>query len=252
MYRAFNLGDIHFKSDVFAVKGASLIAANKSSVTKALDAFLLDGKPDGSKMTENWFPEIKADVFISHSHKDRRLALELAGWLSTQLHITAFIDSAVWGSADNLLKNVDDALCFNPGGQTNSYEKRNESTSHVHMMLATALAKMIDKPECVIFVSTPNSITVVEAIEKTCSAWIFYELATVGQTRRRVPAEHRPTLKEAAFGAKRALDEILIEYEVDISALTTIGADTLNKWGRQFEEELRDFPLDILYEIAPE
>jgi hypothetical protein len=51
MYRAFNLGDLHFKSDVLAVKGASLIAANKSSVTKALNAFLLDGKLDGSKMT---------------------------------------------------------------------------------------------------------------------------------------------------------------------------------------------------------
>jgi hypothetical protein len=252
MYRAFNLGDLHFKSELWMIKGASLIAANKTSVTKALDAFLVDGKLEGTEMTETWFPEIKADVFISHSHKDKRLALQLAGWLSSKFNITPFIDSAVWGSADNLLKQVDDALCLNPGGQTYSYEKRNESTSHVHMMLATALAKMIDKTECVIFVSTPNSITAAEAVEKTCSPWIFYELAMVGQTRRRLPAEHRPILKEAVFGAKRALDEILIEYEVDLSALTTIDADILNEWKRQFEEKLPDFPLDILYDIAPE
>jgi hypothetical protein len=44
----------------------------------------------------------------------------------------------------------------------------------------------------------------------------------------------------------------LIEYEVDMSALTTIDADTMNEWKRQFDEDLPDFALDILYEIAPE
>lgn len=120
------------------------------------------------------------------------------------------------------------------------------------MMLATALAKMIDKTECVIFVSTPNSITPADAVQKTNSPWIFYELAMVGQIRRRPPEQHRPVFKEAAFGAKRSLDEVLIEYEVDLSALTTIDADILNEWKRQFEEKLPDFPLDILYEIAAE
>jgi hypothetical protein len=203
-------------------------------------------------MSAQWFPEIKADVFISHSHRDRRLALELAGWLSTTLRITPFVDSDVWGNSDYLLREIDDALCWSAERGVYSYERRNESTSHVHMMLATALSKMIDATECVLFINTPNSITPAEAVEKTLSPWIFYELATVAQTRRRSPMDHRAVVKETTFAQKKALDEVLIEYDVNLSSLTIIDADVLNAWKSQFQETLPDFALDILYELAPE
>jgi hypothetical protein len=257
MYRAFNLEPFHFKTSPFAnsqleTKGLALSAENSRLVRTALNTFLIDGKLDGTEMTAHWFPEIKADVFVSHSHKDRRLALMFAGWLSTIFHVTPFVDSDVWGNSADLLKEIDDALCLSPGGNSYSYEKRNESTSHVHMMLATALAKVIDNTECVIFISTPNSITPAEAVEKTCSPWIFYELAMVGQTRRRPASDHRPLIKQATFAEKEAMEEVLIQYQVDLSLLTTIDADALNAWKRQFEETIPNFALDTLYEIAPE
>ena len=63
-------------------------------------------------MQANWFPQIKADIFISHSHKDKGLALALAGWLEETFGLTAFIDSCVWGYANKLLKMIDDEYCY--------------------------------------------------------------------------------------------------------------------------------------------
>lgn len=47
-------------------------------------------------MQVSWFPQIKADVFISHSHSDEKLAIIFAGWLYNAFGLTAFIDSCVW------------------------------------------------------------------------------------------------------------------------------------------------------------
>ena len=162
------------------------------------------------------FPTFKP-MSLSHTPiEDKRLVLVFAAWLFVSFGIRSFIDSSVWGNADQLLKQIDDAHCLNLGGETYSYEKRNKSTSHVHMMLATALAKMVDKIECVIFVNTPNSITPKQAINKTYSPWIFYELAMIGLIRRRQAEEHRPVIKEAQFSTKKAaLDEMLIQYDAD-------------------------------------
>ena len=63
-------------------------------------------------MQANWFPQIKADIFISHSHKDEDLALALAGWLKVSFGLTAFIDSCVWGYANDLLKMIDYKYCY--------------------------------------------------------------------------------------------------------------------------------------------
>ena len=61
--------------------------------------------------------------------------------------LTAFIDSCIWGHSDKLLKIIDNKYCRNSDDSYN-YTARNFSTSHVHMMLMTALNKMIDKTEC--------------------------------------------------------------------------------------------------------
>ena len=53
------------------------------------------------------------------------------------------------------------------------YNKRNYSTSHVHMMLSTALTMMMDEAECVIFLNTPNALSTKDIVHKTESPWIF-------------------------------------------------------------------------------
>ena len=99
MYRGFNLlleknsfreGDF----ETLKEKGLDSFSSQQTSIDKTIYSFVRnDGSLDGSMMQANWFPQIKADIFISHSHKDEDLAHALAGWLKETSGLTAFIDS---------------------------------------------------------------------------------------------------------------------------------------------------------------
>ena len=247
MYRAFNLSDCNW-DNVAPEKGEILNEKNLTAVRQSLKAFLDNNKIDGSKMRDNWFPEIDADVFISHSHKDKDDAIKLAGWLFKNFKIVSFIDSCVWGCADDLLKQIDDINCLNDDKKSYSYERRNGSTSHVHMMLSTALGMMIDAAECVLFMNTPNSITSKESADKTQSPWLYYELAMTRFIRREKPK--RLTIIQENFSGDKRAAEIPIEYLAELSALTPLNADHLRKWAKGWDKN--GTPLDLLYTIAPE
>ncbi len=138
-----------------------------------------NGNLDAATMEEEWFGSVQADIFLSHSHRDETLIEAFAGWLHEKCGVFAFVDSSLWGYADDLLREIDNKYCQNDDKQTYSYKLRNISTSYVHMILNTALAKMIHQTECLIFVNTENS-TIKENItdeSKTLSPWIYSELA---------------------------------------------------------------------------
>lgn len=101
-------------SPYFKDFGQSLFDEQKSTVHSSLSSYALDdGILDAARIEEDWFPSIDADVFISHSHKDQELAIGLAGWLHELFGISSFIDSCVWGYADDLLKQIDRNYCVN-------------------------------------------------------------------------------------------------------------------------------------------
>jgi hypothetical protein len=157
MFRGFELSvnDSFFRD--FRDAGRSQHQENKRLVDDCLSQFRdQSGDLLSEKMTAAWFPEIDSQVFISHAHKDSALALGLSGHLQEQFGLKSFVDSAVWGYSDDLLRILDDAFCYNGSSRTYSYQKRNRSTSHVHMMLSVALTRMIDKCECIIFINTPQ------------------------------------------------------------------------------------------------
>jgi hypothetical protein len=151
MYRAYNIEGHPWKEWGMYTYVVSLLEKNGKTIKSTLEGFVTKGVVNGTKLSEHWFPTVKADIFISHSHTDEDEALRCASWLKDTFELDAFIDSSVWGYADDLLKQIDNDYCLNQGGETYSYEKRNGSTSHVHMMLATALSEMIDRTECVFF-----------------------------------------------------------------------------------------------------
>lgn len=64
-----------------------------------------------------------------------------------------------------MLRQIDDKYCRNKTGDTYNYDRRNYSTSHVHMMLSTALTEMMNISECIMFFNTPNSVSVVDDLE---------------------------------------------------------------------------------------
>ncbi|PEE68081.1 toll/interleukin-1 receptor domain-containing protein [Bacillus thuringiensis] len=187
-----------------------------------------DGELDGTKIQKNWFPSVDADIFLSHSHKDEDMALGLAGWLYSNLGVTVFIDSCIWGYSADLLREIDNAYCKNPDGYYN-YEKRNYSTSHVHTMLATALTHMIDKTEAIFFLNTPNSLSSTDVVDKTTSPWIYHELVTANLIQKKLLNEYRKQLIIKAFEAAEQ-QELEIRYQVNTKDLYLLGESDLDKW----------------------
>jgi len=231
----------------------------KTDVEETINSFILqNGEIDGSKMQANWFPQIEADIFISHSHRDEDLAIALSEWLHSEFGLSVFIDSCVWGYADNLLKLIDDEYCLNQGGQTYNYTKRNYSTSHVHMMLSTALTMMIDKAECVLFLNTPNSITPYDVISKTKSPWIYSEIAITSLVRQKPVEEYRLKRLVESFSEGGELRKSLdVKYIVNTEHLTKINASNLETWrtswqfkGEKYSPDYKQHALDILYYIT--
>jgi hypothetical protein len=223
-----------------------------SSIKQSLDNFLLkEDRLDGSRLQQHWFPQVHADLFLSHSHADKDIAIGLAGWLNQKFGISLFVDSCVWGYADDLLKQIDDKYCVIPGSDTYCYQKRNGSTSHVHTMLIAALTKLIDQTECVCFLNTPNSISSENAVNKTKSPWLYSEIAISESLRRRPAIFHRlPSTKLAKLLENRSFKAGLeIEYAVDLTSLQEIDIATLVRWQKFCMVKALDHPLDGLYKI---
>ncbi|CDH90270.1 conserved hypothetical protein [Clostridium botulinum B str. Eklund 17B (NRP)] len=146
------------KLDYYSI-GKSIYRHIQKRINEALDNYIgVDGTINGSELQSDWFPSINAHVFLSHSHKDEKLAIRLAEWLYYNFGLITFIDSYIWSYSDDLLKKIDEKYCKNKKKRIYYYDTRNISTSHVHMMLMNALMKMIDKSECVFFLNTDNSI----------------------------------------------------------------------------------------------
>ncbi|USL39605.1 toll/interleukin-1 receptor domain-containing protein [Priestia megaterium] len=253
MFAGFNL-KVGEEISSYKEFGDQIYIAKKKQVEQELESFInSDGSIEGTKMQSNWFPQIEADIFISHSHNDEEKAICLAGWLKATFNLDAFIDSYVWGSADALLKKIDNKYCKNQGDSTYNYDKRNYSTSHVHTMLTTALAKMIDNTECIMFLNTPETICTSDIINQTKSPWIYLEIAMSQLVRRTEPNRSLGIVKKAMFEAS---EQLTINYNIDMQHLKDINLRHLEEWKEIHQENNLKFllsgydkihPLDSLY-----
>lgn len=258
MYRGFNLHSINLYGEYYEI-GLKQYLSNKKTVRNTLDSYITpNGAIEGSKMQEDWFPQIKADVFLSHSHKDERHAISLGGWLYAEFGITTFIDSCIWGYSDDLLKILDNRYCLNTMSNTYNYQDRNKTTAHVHMMLSTALSKMIDNTECLCFLNTPLSISSNEITTQTSSPWIYHELSLTKTLRINVPTRLRTILENRKFsnGLKGvdSMENKLPEfrYDVDTMHLIDINDSDFKYLNVRFNvSNYQKNALDLLYELHP-
>ncbi len=224
----------------------------RNNINNEISEFInKDGTINAIDMQKEWFPDIQMDIFISHSSKDKDLAISLAIWLEKNFGLKAFIDSCVWGYCDELLKKIDDKYCCN-GEHTYNYLKRNYSTSHVHNMLSTALNTMLDKCECVFFLNTDNSIKNEEDIfDFTESPWIYNELSMIKTIRKNVPDYVNGEIMHAEKSRKDSLYESRNEdfpkfkYRTDLSGLIQLENKELIKWKNGYN--WRERPLLSLY-----
>ncbi len=252
MFRGFELSVPDNFFHEYKDAGDSQHRENKRLVDGRLSQFRgHSGDLLSKKMTAAWFPEIDAQVFISHAHKDSELALGLSGHLQRHFGLTSFVDSAVWGYANDLLKILDDEFCYNDAARTYNYQKRNRSTSHVHMMLSVALSQMIDRCECIIFINTPQSISSRGYIQGTTtdSPWIYSEIAMTRLIEKRSVEAHRRTKATAATESYDA--ELKVRYDVDLDHLSEIDGTTYNNWLRQTKGVTGPAALTRLYGLVP-
>ena len=82
-----------------------------------------NGVISGEEFTNSWFPTENYDVFLSYSHDDEDIALIVAGLLKSEFKLKVFIDELFWGSADQLLRKLDNKYCKNEEGNYD-YKKR--------------------------------------------------------------------------------------------------------------------------------
>lgn len=252
MYRGFQV-KLHESAEIFdgefedyLSSGREMFEEHQTEVQTILDDFLLsDGSIDGSKMQENWFPQIKADVFISHSHKDEDLAIALAGWLYEKFELVSFIDSCVWGYSEDLRQMLLRTYRRHSGVKAN-YSLSNFASSHVHMMLSVALNQMIDNTECLFFLNTPNSIPLDAPIDgTTTSPWIYSEIAISRLIRKKCPRK----LKRLCESSLRYFSANQIRYRLPMDHLSDINSADLSKWMFQKTRLSSIHPLDSLYKL---
>lgn len=240
MIRAFNLrcnNSNQYKH--WEKEGEQYLKSQWPEGERDFGPFIEGGLIDGSELKSHWFSEIEAHVFISHSHADKQLAVGLAGYLHS-MGLRPFVDSLVWGDCNKLINAIDQRFCWNDDTKTTyNYKSRNYSTSHVHMMLASALAETIDRCELVIFLNTPNSIQASDSrdapAKTTASPWIYHELITT-QIVRPKSYKNRP-LPGIAMDSLRSKPanniveaSFQVKYKAPTGHLTKLTIDDLENF----------------------
>ncbi|MFQ7256657.1 hypothetical protein [Intestinibacter bartlettii] len=262
MFQGFNLNiDDSFFSNNQPNKnyykiGKDLYDNNKEQINRNLDDYLgIDGSLDANKICEDWFPNIKSNIFLSHSHNDEDLAIKLSGWLYENFNLKCFIDSCVWGYSNDLLKKIDDKYCSSESTNLYDYNKRNFSTSHIHLMLSTALIRTIDNTECVFFINTPNSVEKTSDIISECtySPWIYSELQATRLLRTRPISDYRfsPIIEKLA--EEYFSNDLKVKYRCSLEHLIDLKISDLNNWQEKYSNysylDQSIHALDVLYKV---
>lgn len=245
MYTAFNLSlyEKPFMNNNYYTKGLEIYDHVKRYAQNNLGEIIKDDIIDGDKIQNMWFPDEvfkKGNfVFISHSHNDEETAIGLAGYLHEKFNILSFIDSCVWRHMDNLNKRLNNCTkeknncCHGCECGEFSY-----NISYVHMMLASALMKMIDKCECMFFLNTSSSINL---SDKTESPWIYYEL-NIASIIQKVSNLEMPIMESVLCFAPK------IEFTPNLEKMIKIDESFLGEWENEYNQSHKD-PFAVLYKM---
>lgn len=233
MFRVINITNIaDVLTDIDDIDLRKYKKKKENSLITSLSQCITDGTIDVKILSKAWFPLIKdAKVFLSHSSADKDVVYKLSYYLEEVCQIKTFVDSMVWGYSDQLLKEVDNKYCYNIKTKTYSYERRNISTSNIHLILNNSLIRMIDTCELILFINTENSINSTEKIDdklSTRSPWIFTELEACRMLRTIIPLHWKNRIKKAnesvrdVFFSEEAENKLNFKYDLDLEKFPKI------------------------------
>lgn len=124
---------------------------------------------DMEELQKRIVPIIKdCEIFISYSHGDEKLALNLANQLQNKGN-KVFIDCYFWKDIDAYLKKYNDKYSKNQNGSYD-YSKVNQAASSFYMILSDAIVETIGSAK--IFISVIGKSTI---NDRTYSPWIYLE-----------------------------------------------------------------------------
>ena len=213
---------------------------------------------NGNKIQSDWFPQVSADIFISHSHDDEDLANAFAGWLYDKFELTSFIDSNAWGYIDDLLYLLNDEYTVKQYTDELQVfylpEDYNRAAQHAYIMLLMALQNMIDKVESVFLLNTDQSVTVFEDVHlnHTYTPWKYSEIVCTQFIRKRPLINYRgkQNIFAESFVKSELPNNLQIQYDVSLEHLKSLDEDKLNLWNEKYQNGNYTKALDALYEFT--
>lgn len=165
--------------------------------------------------------------------------------------MTSFVDSCVWEHCDNLINAMEKK--YNPQKDNN---KSRQICSHAYMILNTALHKMIDRTECLIFYNTPKSVAYQYYQGKTSlySPWIYSELLMGNMIQSKPLLDHRPNILMESI---QHFSQMKVEYMICLDDYETMNAYDLKKWKANLDSRKKNIAspissyesMDILYDL---
>jgi hypothetical protein len=213
------------------------VNAYKARNTPELDDITdyLSGKDsllDADAIAARLFAVEKADVFLSHAHRDHDAVVALAVTLE-KLGLKVFVDACVWGDVYALLLKVDQAraaIPLQPG--LFDYTRTTRNAANMYMILNVALQRMIDQSELLLFLDS-KAVRIQDYVEGEAyigSPWIFAELmfAQMVARRPRVTGIGTENLSEVFAKDDSRATAPMVRYRLPESSYT-MPAATLNR-----------------------
>lgn len=218
---------------------------DKYSIKSILEKNIVNTKTlNADKIKGDWFPIIKSDIFISHSHKDLNIVKKLSKILSKYLKLKVFVDSEVWKYSDDLVQQIEQE-CYESGYPV--HDNHDKIVAHVNIMLASALTKMLNNTECVIFLNTNNSLIPDKYFpsRQTDSPWIYHELFTTSLLPIHTP---KRTMDQRVVNEA---SQFQIVHTVPLEHLTDLSGIEFKNWTEKVKNSHVENALDVLYNLKP-
>jgi len=151
----------------------------KSSAKEKSDFAIIEHKD----ILKDWFPETECHIFMSHSHKDEKMAITIANALYKRYGVKTFIDSQFWGFVDDAIYEINNMYSRDDSvAGCMEYNRSMRVASNFYLILVNALTDAIYKSDSCWFINTKNSLNA--SVNSTYSPWLYTEINYTAVVKR--------------------------------------------------------------------